>query len=130
MQNFYEVYVVHKDGSKDCLGQMAEKHVTHNRYNEGLLIGAGKLQNSDRQKEAFLFHSAAYRNKAMMEFKGAKSTFRGEFCFINFIPETNTVVFGSISAVLEFCTRTGRQIIAEEEQKAEQDASENVSAVA
>lgn len=124
MQNVYEIYVIHADGSKDCLGNMEERHVTHNRYNEGLLIGAGRLHNSDKQKKAFLLRGALHRDKADLEFKGSEITFRGEFCVINFIPETNTTVFGSISPVLEFCSRTGRQIIAEEEESTEQKISE------
>ena len=110
---------------------MEGRHVTHNRYNEGLLIGAGKLHNSDGQKKSFLSLSARYRNKAELEFKGEESTYRGIFCFINFIEETNTVVFGSIGPVKEYCSRTGRLIekeIAEDKIVAE-DATETAVAV-
>ena len=127
MQNAYEIYVIHADGSKDCLGHMEERHVTHNRYNEGLLIGAGRLHNSDKQKKAFLLRGALHRDKAELEFKGSEVTFRGEFCVINFIPETNTTVFGSISPVLEFCSRTGNQIIAEEEAEEEESAEQEIN---
>lgn len=130
MQNTYEIYVIHNDGSKDCIGHMEERHVTHNRYNEGLLIGAGRLHNSDLQKTTFLKLGALYRNKADLEFKGRQKTYRGEFCFINFIPETNTAVFGSISSVLEFCARTGRQIITEKEPPPEQEVFEETATVA
>jgi len=130
MQNAYEIYLIHEDGSKDILGHMEERHVTHNRYNEGLLIGAGKLHNSDKQKKTFLCQGAQRRNKAELEFKGCEKTFRGEFCLINFISETNTVVFGSVSTVREFCSRTGRQIVAEEDQEIEQEFARYIVAVA
>jgi len=110
LENTYEINLLHTNGSKDCLGHMEERHVTHNRYNEGLLIGAGKLHNSDIQKQAFLRNSTLFRNTATLEFKGKNKTFRGTFCFINFIPETNTVVFGSIGSVTERCSLTGKLV--------------------
>jgi len=82
---------------------MEERHVTYNRYNEGLLIGAGKLHNSDMRREGFIDHGARYRNKAELEFRGKDRVFTGTFCFINFIPEIHTVVFGSIGPVHEWC---------------------------
>jgi len=98
----FEISIIHDDGSRDCLGHMEARHVTYNRYNEGLLIGAGKLLNTNQQKGMFLRHSTKYRNKAELEFRSREITYQGTFCFINFLPETNTVVFGSIGPVYEW----------------------------
>jgi len=109
----FEINIIHEDGSKDCLGNMEARHVTYNRYNEGLLIGAGKLLNSSKQKKLFLKHSTKYRNKAELEFKSRDITYEGTFCFINFLPETNTVVFGSVGPVYEWApgqTKTLRAV--------------------
>jgi len=107
----YEINIVHADGRKDCLGHMEERHVTYNRYNEGLLIGAGKLHNSDMQREVFLAHGAKYNNEAEIEFRNEEKVFRGIFRFINFIQETHTVVIASVSAVHECCPLEGQSIV-------------------
>jgi hypothetical protein len=106
----YEINLTHDDGTKECLGHMEERHVTYNRYNEGLLIGAGKLHGSSIRRAAFLEHGARYRNKAQLEFKGKDKAFQGVFCFINFIPESHTVVFGSIGPVYEWCPLNDRPL--------------------
>lgn len=99
MQNSYTVNIIHPNGEKECLGDIAEKDVTYNRYNEGLLIGAGRLHSTDIQRTTFLEHAAKYRNKGRLEFVGVDRIYTGIFCFISFIPETHTVVFGSLGPV-------------------------------
>lgn len=106
MKNCYEVSIIHPGRNKDHLGFIEEKNVTHNRYNEGLLIGAGKLLHSDIRREVFCEHAAKYRNKAELEFKSENKTYTGTFCFFSFVPETHTVVFGSIGPVYEWCPTT------------------------
>ena len=97
----FKIYLLNADGSKECLGQMEERHVTYNRYSEGLLIGAGKLHETDIKKGVFLKYAAQFQNKTELEFSGENVTYSGTFCCINFIPESNTVVFGSIGPVYE-----------------------------
>jgi len=110
----YEINIIHSNGKKDCLGYMEEHHVTYNRYNEGLLIGAGKLHNSDMRREVFIEYGVRYRNKAELEFRGKNRVFTGTFCFINFIPEIHTVVFGSIGPVREWCPVRNRPLTEED----------------
>lgn len=99
MQNSYTVNIIHPNGEEECLGEILEKDVTYNRYNKGLLIGAGRLHSSDIQRETFIEHAAKYRNKGQLEFIGAQTIYTGIFCFISFVPENHTVVFGSIGPV-------------------------------
>jgi len=106
----FEVNIIHANGSKECLGNMEARYVTYNRYNEGLLIGAGKLRNTSVQKEMFLKHATKYRNKAELEFKGQDIMYQGTFCFINFLPETGTVVFGSVGPVYEWAPGQSRTL--------------------
>lgn len=110
----YEINMIHANGKKECLGFMEEKHVTYNRYNEGLLIGAGRLHNSDARRDVFCTFAARYRNKAELEFKSKNKAFQGTFCFINFIPESHTVVFGSVGPVYEWCPVRNRPLYDED----------------
>jgi hypothetical protein len=108
LDNSFKINVIHRDGSKDCLGHMAEKDVAHNRYNQGLLIAAGKLLGSDAEKDAFLHHANIYKNKAELEFSNGEKAFQGTFHIVNFIPESHTVVFGSTGTVYEWCPERER----------------------
>ena len=111
----FKIYLLNKDGSKECLGQMERKHITYNRYSEGLLIGAGKLHETDIKKGVFLKFAAQFQNKSELEFEGEDVIYSGTFRCINFIPENNAVVFGSIGPVYELTP----EFAAEEEEEEE-----------
>lgn len=104
MNNTYTICVLRDNYPPLTLGSMREKAITFNRYNKGLLIAAGKLTSDDAQNDAFMTFAAKFRNKARMRFTGQEATYLGDFCFINFIPETHTVVFGSVGPVVEVAT--------------------------
>ena len=82
----------------------------------------GNMMNRPLLISDLIEHAARYRNKARMEFRLKNKTYEGDFCFINFIPDTHTVVFGSVGAVIEgVCAyREDAQVTAdhEEERKA------------
>ncbi len=129
----FEINIIHSDGSKEYLGHMEPRHVTYNRYNEGLLIGAGKLHGSNMRKAGFLSHGAQYRNTAEMEFKINDIAYRGTFCFINFIPENQIAVFGSTGAVYEWCPIKDRAFTPDEltaRDLAQSEAEENKESAA
>mgnify|MGYP003677703617 CR=1 FL=1 len=100
MNDTYTICVLRDGYPPLTLGSMREKAITFNRYNKGLLIAAGKLTSDDTQNDAFMTFAAKFRNKARMRFTGPEATYLGDFCFINFIPETHTVVFGSVGPVV------------------------------
>ncbi len=101
MTDTYQICVLKDEQPSITLGTMAADSITFNRYNKGLLIAAGKLTSDDMQNDMFMTFSARFRNKAYMRFMGAEKTYFGDFCFINFIPETHTVVFGSVGPIIE-----------------------------
>lgn len=104
MDKTFEITVLKRGSEPLVLGTMPEEAITFNRYNEGLLIAAGKLSRNSLQTDAFMKFETLFRNKALMQFQGEEKTYFGEFCFINFIPETHTVVFGSVGPVIEVDT--------------------------
>lgn len=104
MDDEFEISVLKDSEEPRCLGTMRESAITFNRYNKGLLIAAGKLSYDGDQNSVYMKFAARYRNKAHLKFRNSKKTFFGDFCFINFIPETQTVVFGSIGPVVEMDT--------------------------
>ncbi|MEX0297576.1 MAG: hypothetical protein AB3N28_00800 [Kordiimonas sp.] len=101
MTDAYQICVLKDELPPITLGTMAADSITFNRYNKGLLIAAGKLTSDSIQHDVFMTFAARFRNKAFMKFTGAEKTYFGDFCFINFIPETHTVVFGSVGPVIE-----------------------------
>lgn len=115
MNDVFEICVMKEGEEPRCLGSMRESAITFNRYNKGLLIAAGKLSYDDTQNNAYMRFAAKFRNKAPLRFRNSKKTYFGDFCFINFIPETQTVVFGSIGPVLEIDTERYEELVLEYE---------------
>lgn len=112
MEDVFEISVLKEGEEPRCLGTMRESAITFNRYNKGLLIAAGKLSYDDTQNMYMKF-AARYRNKAQLKFRNSKKTYLGDFCFINFIPETQTVVFGSVGPVVEIDTDRYEKLVIE-----------------
>jgi len=101
MSNAYDIFLLKTGGEKQYLGQMPAKAISFNRYNEGLLVAAGKISNTNAEKSVFLHFSARFREKALLEFQSNEKAYEGDFSFINFDPETQIVVFGSVGPVKE-----------------------------
>lgn len=106
MNKTYEITIFRRDAPPLVVGTMLAEDITFNRYNEGLLIAAGKLSKHNLETETFLKFETLFRHTANMQFRGEEKTYMGEFCFINFIPESHVVVFGSIGSVTESETIT------------------------
>lgn len=100
----FEISLLKRNKDPEPLGSMDESAVTFNRYNKGLLIAAGRLHHNSIQASMFMKFAAKFRNLARLKFRSPEKTYFGHFCFINFIPETNTVVFGSVGPVVEMET--------------------------
>ncbi|MFC3050416.1 hypothetical protein [Kordiimonas pumila] len=101
MTKVVDIYLL-KDGSdRQYIGRMSKSDVSFNRYNEGLLVAAGKIFNTNVQESVFLKFSAQFQEKAELEFKTFDTSYTGDFSFINFDEETQIVVFGSLGAITE-----------------------------
>ena len=106
MNKTYEITIFRRDAPSLVVGTMLSEDITFNRYNEGLLIAAGKLSKHNLETETFLKFETLFRHTANMQFRGEEKTYTGDFCFINFIPESHIVVFGSTGPVTESETIT------------------------
>ena len=113
MDDGFEISVMKEGEEPRALGSMRESAITFNRYNKGLLIAAGKLTYDGDQNSVYMKFAARYRNKAHLKFRNSKKTYLGDFCFINFIPETQTVVFGSVGPVVEMDTERYEELVIE-----------------
>ncbi|MCK0069194.1 hypothetical protein [Kordiimonas laminariae] len=101
MNNHYKIYVLKDDGEKVCLGSMAGKHITYNRYSEGMLIAAGKLWNTSVENQVFLKFVTQFHDTIPLRFESSENIFEGNFTFSNFDAELSIVIFGSEGPVYE-----------------------------
>lgn len=99
MSDTYQIYLIAEGQEKSFLGEMPNQAISFNRYNEGLLVAAGKISKTNTKQSVFMHFAAQFRDQAMLEFKSSTKTHKGNFSFINFDPETHIVVFGSVGAV-------------------------------
>lgn len=104
MNKSFEISVLAHGKEPVALGTMPESAITFNRYNKGLLIAAGKISNTDAQQSMYMKFATQFGNTAQFKFQNIDKTYYGEFTFINFDPETFTVVFGSVSPIQEVDT--------------------------
>jgi len=100
----FQISVIHKNNAHKILGTMAERTISFNRYNKGLLVAAGRLNHDTIDGSIFVEFSARFRNLERLKFQNSQKTYYGDFCFINFIPEISTVVFGSVGPITEHDT--------------------------
>lgn len=99
MSDSYQIYLIADGQDKSFLGEMPNQAISFNRYNEGLLVAAGKINKTNTKQSVFMHFATQFRDQAMLEFKSRTKTHRGNFSFINFDPETHIVVFGSVGSV-------------------------------
>lgn len=99
MSDTYQIYLMTDNQDKSFLGEMPDHAISFNRYNEGLLVAAGKISKTNTKQSVFMHFAAKFRDQATLEFKSSAKTHKGNFKFINFDPETQIVVFGSVGPV-------------------------------
>lgn len=104
------------------LGTMPENAISFNRYNEGLLVAAGKMTGTDPDQSMYMKFAAQFDKTVSIKFQNCNKTYYGEFRFVNFDADTCTVVFGSIGPIREVDTVDD---LSKDDNQSEDDQSED-----